>query len=1357
MTLTLEVIYMNLSSLKTQTDYIKVDYGTVLQVSAGDLSRDKFIERLRIPRGIYLHLCPNCGRSIEDSRLIFKNTCSKCMGKDTIIEVKDIVELGYYLKELNPHGPLKKIIDIRTFIDEFREFFVKCVGSNPWNLQISWVIRLAQNQSFALVAPTGVGKTTFGLVVALYLAYKHGKKSYIIVPTTVLVRLYEKKIREFMEKAGIIVNVIAVYSRISQKKKIELENTIREGSFDILITTSRYLQKKFYNVFKDFLGKDQRIDFLFVDDVDAIMKGSKAIDMTLMLIGFSEKDIEKGYKLVSLRQRLARCEVAEGDKGRSLCYENGRHIRGIFEELQHEILSKRRLCGVLVISSATGRARGRRIKLFRELLGFYIGSAVEIYRNVVDTYMPMPQEERLAELLIDLITRLGDGGLIYVPMDKGLEYAYKLRDFIKSKGIEVEVLSSKQPNVLEKFATGECKALIGIAMYYGLLVRGIDIPEKIRYAIFVGVPRHKISLTQVGFNPQNLLRLLIVLSDVVQDTSQRDNIVKFIARLRKIIRQTSPERLRVVVEKISSGVVVEDPIALTIIESKNLVSSLLSNRDVIEALKRYPKTSIVEEDGVLYIHVPDAPTYIQASGRTSRLFIGGVTTGLSIILVDDERLVNGLIDRAKFFIEDFSLRPFNSINLNEVLKRIDEDRELVKQIREGKVLADHIAKELRVRTVLFIVESPNKARTIASFFGRPAYREFNGLRVYETNVGEMHLIIASTGGHIFEVVEEELQEDNIYGIAVTRAYNKILFLPKYDYIKRCLECGTQFVKDDKCPLCGSARYRSSKNIVEALQKLALEVEEVIIATDPDAEGEKIGYDIAIALAPFAKLIVRAEFHEVTRKAVLNALRNPREINLLLVEAQITRRIEDRWLGFALSEYVTNKLRSMNLITRAKEGRLSAGRVQTPVLGRIIEVYLNRVRTARKSKLLFLEGLIIEVPQHVLEEALKEDIKRLSLSRVEITFIPLTKRIDHVYPLPPFTTDEMLAEAQRLLRLEAVEVMSIAQELFELGFITYHRTDSTRISSTGINIAREYLANTFGNKYVELFEPKTWGIGGAHEGIRPTRPIDALKLKELIAEGVIEAPTRLTGNHYKLYDLIFRRFIASQMKPGLIEKTQYVVIVKVDSKEVIRQFIDVATKVLNPGYTLVYSPIKVVPLPDIEFTVRPLKIVTATLSDYPLPTQGDIIKWMKETGIGRPSTYAKIVDTVMKRGYVIGTKGGALLPSSEGLYVYTLLAGANFPEGIYGLEDLLVVLKNIYKKNEQIIDNMKKLISLAHDNISKMVSVKRTKELYDRIQAIEESKVNYMELVQELFKEVCTHIINELERGLDVCRKVQASL
>jgi reverse gyrase len=1347
------------SSPSLKERYSGMDKAVALHIFAKNMSEDKLLEKLALPRGIYTHLCPNCGGPIEDNRLVFRNACSKCMGSEKVMLINDIVELPKYLRWLNSDGAVKSVIDVKNFVEDFKKFFIKCIGSNPWNLQVSWAIRLAQNQSFALIAPTGIGKTTFGLISALFLAYKYGKKAYIIVPTAVLVKLYEKKINEFMEKTGVIVNVIAMHSRIPQKRRIELENAIRSSSFDILITTSRYLQKNFADVFKEFVSKGGKFEFIFVDDVDAIMKGSKAIDMILMLAGFSDKDIDEGYKISLLRQRLVRCETSESEKDRSFCYENGRHIRELFEEFQRRLMEKRRQCGVVIISSATGRARGRRVGLFRELLGFYIGSAVEIYRNIVDAYIPMPKSaEDVVDIVADLIRKLGDGGLIYVPIDRGLEYAYKLCDSLKQKGLVVEVLSSKQPYVIEKFVSGEYKALIGVATYYGLLVRGIDIPERIRYAIFVGIPRHKISLTQVGFAPINLLRLLTVLSEVVSDIHQKENIIKVIANLRKIIRRTSAEKLRMIIEKMTTGEVVKDHVTMTITEARKLVLSLLSSKEIIEALKNYPKASIIEEDGGLYILIPDAPTYIQASGRTSRLFAGGITTGLSVVLVDDERLVNGLVEKVRFFIEEFSFKPFSMVNLEEVLRRIDEDRELVKMLKEGKISIEYTIKELKIRTVLFVVESPNKARTIASFFGRPTYREFDGLRVYETNVGEIHLVIASSGGHIFEVVEEDLQEDSIYGIAVSKSDSKILFLPKYDYIKRCLDCGMQFVKGDRCPVCGSSKYRSSKNIVEALQRLALEVEEVVIATDPDAEGEKIGYDIAIALAPYAKSIVRAEFHEVTRRAILNALKNPRGIDILLVEAQITRRIEDRWLGFALSEYVTSQLKTLGLVSQIKEGRLSAGRVQTPTLGRIVEVYLNRIKTSRKSKLIYLEGgLVIEVPQLILEEVLKEEVKRLSPSRVGIVFKPLNKKVEVLVPLPPFTTDAMIAEAHRILRFDAIEVMELAQDLFELGFITYHRTDSTRISPVGINVAREYLMNVFGSKFEDLFEPRTWGAGGAHEGIRPTKPLDVVKLRELLAEGVIELPTKLTVNHFKLYDLIFRRFIASQMKPAIIEKTRFLVIVNVDGKEVIKNTIDLTTGILNPGFTLVYAPIRIISLPTTEFMLKPTKIVTAILSDYQLPTQGDIIRWMKETSIGRPSTYAKIIDTIMRRRYVMGVKGGVLLPTIEGLYVYTLLAGTNFSEGIYSADEFLAILKNVFKKREQVIDNVVKLLNTVQDGISHMVSVRRTRELYERIQAIEENKVEYIEVVYELFKEVCSNIFKDFEKGVEICKKIQKQL
>ncbi|MEM1865030.1 MAG: reverse gyrase [Ignisphaera sp.] len=1313
---------------------------------------ENHINKLLLPRGIYLHLCPNCGGPIEDSRLLFKNACSKCMGTNEIIPVSNMIELTKHVKEVFTESSIRKVVDVQKFVHDFSEFFVKCLKSSPWHLQISWAVRIAQNQSFALIAPTGVGKTTFGLIVALYLSYRLGKKAYIIVPTSILVKQCEERLREFAERAGIIVQIIAMHSKLSPKKREEYEKAIREGYFDIIITTSKYLMRNFNDVFNEFLSKGYKIDFVFVDDVDAVMKGSKAIDMILKLIGFGERDIEKAYKLMALRQRVMKCDSSENEKTRGMCYEGEKHIRDIFNDLQREILATRRKCGILVISSATGRARGKRIRLFRELLGFNIGSAVEVYRNVVDTYMLMPKEEEVADIVAKLINKLGDGCLIYVTIDRGLEYANKLCNELRDRGIDVEVLSSRRTDTLERFILGEIKALIGVATYYGLLVRGIDIPERIRYAIFIGVPRHKISITQIGFNPQNLLRLLTVLLDVIEDEKQKDKAIRLIAQLRRILRQMSAERIKIIVDKISSQEPIEEPIASIITEAHNFVTSLLSDKNIVEALKKYQKASIVEENNTLYILIPDAPTYIQASGRTSRLFVGGITTGLSIVLVDDIRLLNGLVDRVKYFIEDFSMSSLETVDIDNVIKRIDDDRELLKAIRSGKLDLREVPKELRVRTALFIVESPNKARTIASFFGRPTFREIDGLRIYETNVGDIHLLITSTGGHVFELVEEGIQEDSVYGIAIAKHKEKTLFLPKYDYIKRCLRCGTQFVKGETCPICGSDRVKSSRSVIEVLQKIAMEVDEIFIATDPDAEGEKIGYDIAISLAPFAKSIMRIEFHEVTRKAVMNAFRNPREVNLSLVEAQITRRIEDRLLGFALSEYVTNKLKTLDIGLREREGRLSAGRVQTPVLGRIIELYIKKLTTARKTKIIYLDGISIEVPQDLLEKALGEEIKRLSPSRVEVVFRPISVSIERLYPLPPFTTDEMIAEAHRVLKIDAVEAMRLAQDLFELGFITYHRTDSTRISSAGIGVAKEYISSIYGDKLSEVFEPRTWGSGGAHEGIRPTKPIDVDRLKELIAEGIIETPLRLTAKHFKLYDLIFRRFMASQMKPGIVEKTRYIATVYIDNNEVFSHTIELVTNVIDPGFLLMYMPIKVISVPNTTFSLKPLKIRTVVLSEYTMPTQGDIIRWMKEVGIGRPSTYAKIIDTIIKRGYTMSVKGGILIPDIEGIYVYLLLAGASFDDKDIDFEMFLNTIRSVYRRSENIVENVTKILNMVRNELRRMVSVKRTQELYTKIQAVESGKVNYIDVIQELFKEVCKHVISELYgEGVKVCQ------
>ncbi len=1351
--------------------------GSTLPVVRVEVRSERDLERLRFRRGIYQSMCINCGGEIDDLRLLYRNACSRCMKIPDVVPVQSFAELARLVKEIKRGSKLEEMVRIEEFVHELEDYFVKCVGSKPWSIQRSWMYRIAQRQSFAMIAPTGVGKTTFGLVAAIYLA-SQGMKTYIVVPTTVLVMQYEERLLSFLARLARFpqiaekvnrIRVIALHSRIPAKKRIELENAVRQGEFEILITTSNYLQRKFDSVFRSMLNKGVRIDFVFVDDVDAVMKGSKAIEMILQLVGFSGDDIKLAYDAMDLRQRVAVCEEAlreyyrlrreverrrEDEKalknvvkkyGR--CFENDVPIDLKLEELHRKLSAKRRTCGFVVLSSATGKARGRRVKLFRELLGFSVGARAEVYRNIVDSYIVPEPGTSIEELVYDLVKKLGSGGLIFVTLDRGVEYAEYLAAFLRERGISADTLVTGKQQNLAKFAEGSLDILVGVAIYYGLLTRGIDLPERVRYAIFVGVPRHKISLSRIEYSPASMLRLISVLVEVVEEP-YKSELTKIATVLRRIVRRLSPQAIQSLVERVEQGEIAtryEEAIK----KAHDLIAELLSKREVLEALKRYPKTTVVEEEGQLYILVPDAPTYIQASGRTSRLFAGGITRGLSIVIVDDERLLLGLEHRLRFYIEDFHFVPFKELNLEEILKQIDEDREFVRAVRSGQIVLENLGREL-VRTALLVVESPNKARTIANFFGRPTVRELDGVRAYEVDIGSLHLTIVASGGHVFDVVEEDISKDNIYGVLKVRENGKVRFLPVYGYLKRCLICGHQFVKGEKCPLCGSTRIRDSRTTIEVLQRLALEVDEVLIGTDPDAEGEKIGYDIALALAPYAREVKRIEFHEVTRKAILRALQEPRGIDMRLVEAQITRRVEDRWIGFVLSQYVTMKLSELLQV----KGRLSAGRVQTPALGRVIELYLYRLKTLRKSKFLYVGGLVIEVPQAVLEHAIGEKARRISPKRFRIVLKPLQSELVEIAPPPPFTTDAMLTEASQVFGFGAPETMRLAQELFEMGLITYHRTDSTRISTTGIGIAREYLQSVFGDMARELFVPRTWGEGGAHEGIRPTRPIDAEKLRELIAEGVIELPTRLSPRHYRLYDLIFRRFIASQMKSAVVERTTYLVEVyyRDDSDVEVKVFetaISLITDIVYPGFTLIYMPFRVVPLPKEVIELMPQRVKTKSVSEVVLPSQGDLVRWMREVGIGRPSTYAKIVEVLLRRGYVTQRRGeGVLIPRMKGILVYSVLAGLNLPEtrnelAVEAEKVVELVTKKIKLRGiaqDKLREILMEIIRKARSEIVSMVSLDRTSELQKVMLMIEEGEADYEDILKELFVEMCRNVL-----------------
>ncbi len=1428
--------------------------------------------------------------------------------EETAREVRERIWRAPLPKPTDLGRELPKLVATKRLVEGFSRFFRLCVGNDPWSIQRTWMYRVVQGQSFAMIAPTGVGKTTFGIVSALYLAIVYrlwlGKRfrSYIVVPTRVLVKQYFErlilflqrlserlsKLRDILSELGIEVSEeelrevleevaygsIAIppqgvpeeVSRslgIEKVSRAEAEARVLRGEFYILITTAAYIHSKFNKVIKKgehplalpFLwsvpgfekvvehactsteGMSKRvralvekhvcrdvdrvieemrgvkIDYAFVDDVDAIMKGSKLIDYVLQLIGFdmgirasiegdkprivveernlaeelrplvsipssrdgkrdrwksdvfpklytrSEEGIRIRFSLVDrivreasdreladladMLRRLAARTLAEKVSLQRLVTSI---LRMYASRLVETELARRRAGkGIVIVSSATGRARGRRVRFFRYLLGFDIGGRLELYRKIVDCYRTVRDfESRALEELLDVVKRLGvEGGLVFVPVDRGAEYAERLAEELRARGIRAEAVTARKPSidVIDRFRSGELQVLVGVAIYYGLLVRGLDLPERVRYAVFVGVPRHKVNISRVEYSPATLMRILGVLAEVSPE-GERSRIEGYMASLRRILRTLSAGALKQLVEAVSQGEA-RTSFEKMLKEVHDYVQQLLSRRDILEALRSNPNISVVEEDGTLYMLIPDAPTYIQASGRTSRLYAGGITQGISVVLVDDERLLRGLERRLRFYIDDFEFKSFDELvesgEISRILEEIDRDRERVKLVMSGKIAeVEGVSPVSLVKTVLIVVESPNKARTIARFFGRPSFRELGPVRAYEVDLGSLHLVITASGGHVYDVVEYgdvgeeglglvkrrdgESIEAEIFGVKLVPRRSGLRkaiasFIPIYGSMKRCLVCGRQFIVHSVCPRCKAGGFielrdgervklviddkrlalltKDSSSVVNVLKRLAMEVDEVVIGTDPDAEGEKIGFDLAITLAPFARRIERMEFHEVTRKAITRALEQLRGIDINMVEAQIARRIEDRWIGFALSDYIRLRIAA---IANAIIKTLSAGRVQTPTLGYVIRRNYLHDKTQRVYVRLSvgLEGLSRRISVYVVRDLISHVSYRKG-KHIEIVLEKVEEEAVEIPPPPPFTTDELLTEAAVALRMSVDRAMAIAQQLFEMGLITYHRTDSTRVSDAGIAVARQYLESV---GLANLFQPRTWakGVVGAHECIRPTRPIDAQKLRELVAEGVIELPQRLTEDHYRLYDLVFRRFMASQMKGVEKAKRVRLVVREIDGRviedservakedTVLGEFevpmvtdvelYVVPEEVAKQSFLAIYTPPHLsgrVCFRDVGDRVR-VEAEVAKVSSISLcvrmPNEGDIVRWMKTQNVGRPSTYAKIVSTLFERNYIAHNKGdtSTVRSTDRGRLVYTMLTAGIMPPEAEPIEE-----------------------------------------------------------------------------------------
>ncbi len=1174
-------------------------------------------------------MCPNCGKIISDERLKKGLPCCRCLKEE--IDFTERVEickaLGKKLEKFN------ELCQLDQFVKDFVSYFKEKTGFTPWSLQVMWTKRVALKKSFTMIAPTGVGKTTWGLLTSAFLK----GKVYILVPTKLLVLQTYERLTRLTDK-----KVLAYTGKKSQKE------SIKAGDFEVLITTTNFLYRNYDIIPKPF-------NFVFVDDVDSLLKSAKNVDKVISLLGFTEKDIDVALKVLDIKSRIASLK----GKVPEYLLKRLKRLEGYLQKRREEVKN------VLVVSSATSQPRSRRVKLFRELLGFEVGKSAAALRNVEDVLL-YTQKDFLSEAC-QLIKRYGKGVFVFISGDMGREFVDTVVERLNSFGIPALSYEDFTPQEQEKFLKGEVWAVVGIASYRNPLARGIDLPQAVRYALFLGVPKMEFSV-KLTLSPVKLFGMLLVLRELF-DQSELPKVISYMNYLKRYL--TLKEELLDKYPRIKEK----------LLEIKDFLEEKLSREDFLKKIRESESVILKEKGGELFVVVGDAAGYVQASGRTSRMFAGGLTKGVSLMLVDDLKALNSLRKRLLIFLEDvnfkvldydrgrelsekFGFELIKEKDLERVFKVVDKDRERVRKILSGEIPKE--TKDL-VKTALVVVESPNKARTIASFFGKPVRRRVKEVDAYEINIGDKLLLLTASKGHVFDLTVR----DGVWGVEEEEGR----FIPVYDTIKYCTKCNEQ-TTEPYCSKCEGRPDVDKFSIVSALRELALEIDEVYIASDPDTEGEKIGWDVGTVLVPYQRKLKRMEFHEITKWAFLEALQEPREVDEDLVKAQIVRRVADRWVGFSLSQ---------NLWKVFKKNWLSAGRVQTPVLGWVIERFnesrekigLLTINTQVGTFSFKLEGL--------------NQFNRLHPDKLKVKVVSV-KEVEK-NPKPPFNTGELLKEASDKLKLSADRVMEIAQDLFESGFITYHRTDSTRVSTAGMGVAKEYISEKFGLEFVKL---RPWGSGGAHECIRPTRPLDVDSLRTMVS--VSGSTVRMSQEHFKVYDLIFRRFIASQMVPVVVEEAELLLKLLPFDLEERESFI---TKVLRDGWNLVV-PLQVRELPLKLEQGETFYFDVLSYSKRKVPkvhpfTQGELVEEMRKRGIGRPSTYAKIVQTLLDRKYVV-ERGRHLYPTKLGIQVYTYLT-ENFPD--YTSEEFTRKLEELMDKVEkgeadyqEIIKSLKPVLQFA---------------------------------------------------------------
>jgi len=1106
---------------------------------------------------VYPNLCPNCGGPITSTRAILGLLCERCVPNyDTNgLPSKAVPDRGErvvdaYLRLIGTNS-LLGLWDNYIEISEYNKlvgFFKQVTGLEPRSLQRYWLFRMARGESFALSAPTGMGKTTTLMVYAGYSALAR-KNVLFVVPTASL--------RD------------QIQSRLKQLYGSEAVHNVR-------VVTSTYMNRNVDEI-RAFKPK-----LVILDDADAFLKSGKSTDKLVEVLGFSVEAYRNAIELVRLKSLAL---LSKKNK------EEQEEIRKKIEQLSRELTNTQDVAQLLV-ASATLRPKGAKQRALRELLNFDV-STVQLYtRNVVDAFT----KRSLREVLETLKERT----LVLVSKDKGKSGIREAKELAESLGLRVGLAVSGR-RFLDKLSRGEYDVLIGSASQYGVAVRGIDEPNMIYNVVFYGVPKHRFRVEDYLNNPLNSIKTLVGLNKL-----SINEISEFL--------------------RLSNGELTAIRLALK--NNSQLTGKLgqLAERaralkeEALEALSSEVKGSLLigftafrKVEGNVIVEVPDHVTYLQGSGRASRLTPFGLTLGLSLTIVDDDLIYELLLKR---------LRSLN-VSVNPVEWESLDYQELKEKMRESR---EKRGKEVEIKTALLIVESPVKARTISRLFGKSTSRTISGVRVYETIIpveeDSYYLVnVVATKGHLTDLTTDSV---GLYGIETDGSRIRM----HYSWLKRCMKCGRTFASSsDSCPYCGSADIISSEKVAKVLRRLSIEVDDVLIATDPDVEGEKIAFDVANVVAFYNTNVRRITYHEVTKQGIISALRSPRTIDMGSVYAHLVRRAEDRIVGFKVSNVLKDELSDANN---------GSGRVQGPVLKWIAKRYEDYVRNKGYVGLVNLGDVRFRV---FLGKEKKERLRIIVRKLDETTTV--------ISPKPPFTTDQLLEEASKTFGWSPSQIMRLAQDLFETGLITYHRTDSSHVSSYGIEIARNYLTS---NDLLSEFQPRQWGGPGTHEAIRPTSPVDAKTLSEQVLVNPVF--NRLTTAHLKLYDLIFRRFIASQMRPATARIAKYEV--EFDGLE--RRVVEIVTEARG-GFVSVY-PLKTGRLEEGEFEV-PVRVSLGSaiqLLDYP-----EVVRLMKEYRIGRPSTYVRTIQAIMRHGYVIESKRAKkLIITRKGMRAYRVLE-SKFPE------------------------------------------------------------------------------------------------